>query len=131
MGNLTYLKPNGEWGIEGVDLSALPPKVYGALCKLRDIEHKSYLAEVVRGAAGEVPDNYKELIERLKIDAEWAEGQEWEVPICLWNDLIDAVSALAELTEENAKLHAKLERTKAILAAYSDTELEQEERQNE
>lgn len=35
----TYLKPNGEWGIEGVDLSALPSKVYGALCKLRDLEH--------------------------------------------------------------------------------------------
>lgn len=38
-------------------MSALPPKVYGALCKLKDIEHKSYLAEVVMDAAGEVPDN--------------------------------------------------------------------------
>lgn len=36
---LTYQKPSGEWGIEGVDLTALPPKVYGALMKLRDIEH--------------------------------------------------------------------------------------------
>lgn len=35
----TYLKPNGEWGIEGVNLSALPPKVYGALRKLCDLEH--------------------------------------------------------------------------------------------
>lgn len=43
MGNLTYCKPNGEWGIEGVDLSTLPPKVYGALCKLRDLEHKTNL----------------------------------------------------------------------------------------
>lgn len=40
MSNLTYVKPNGEWGIEGVDLSALPPKVYGALCKLKDLEHR-------------------------------------------------------------------------------------------
>ena len=39
MGSLTYCKPNGEWGIEGVDLSTLPPKVYGALCKLKDLEH--------------------------------------------------------------------------------------------
>lgn len=35
---LTWVK-SGEWGIEGVDLSKLPPKVYGALCKLRDLEH--------------------------------------------------------------------------------------------
>lgn len=55
MSNLTYLKPNGEWGIEGVNLSVLPPKVYGALCKLKDIEHKDYLAKVVRDAAREVP----------------------------------------------------------------------------
>ena len=31
---LTYRKPSGEWGIEGVDLSTLPPPVYGALAKL-------------------------------------------------------------------------------------------------
>lgn len=36
---ITYLKPNGEWGVSGVDLSTLPPKVYGALCKLKDLEH--------------------------------------------------------------------------------------------
>lgn len=34
---LTFSR-NGEWGIEGVDLSTLPPQVYGALCKLKDIE---------------------------------------------------------------------------------------------
>ena len=44
MGTITYYKPNGEWGIEGVDLTALPPKVYGALCKLHDLEHKDYAA---------------------------------------------------------------------------------------
>lgn len=28
---LTYLKPSGEWGIEGVDLATLPPPgVWGA-----------------------------------------------------------------------------------------------------
>ena len=37
--NLTWLKPSGEWGIEGVDLAALPPAVYGALAKLMRLEH--------------------------------------------------------------------------------------------
>ena len=36
---LTWLKPSGEWGIEGVDLATLPPKVYGALAKLMRLEH--------------------------------------------------------------------------------------------
>lgn len=36
---LTWLKPSGEWGIEGVDLTTLPPKVYGALAKLMRLEH--------------------------------------------------------------------------------------------
>ena len=36
---LTYRKPSGEWGIEGVDLSTLPPPVYGALAKLMRLEH--------------------------------------------------------------------------------------------
>lgn len=35
---LTWSAQDGSWGIEGVDLSALPPKVYGALCKLKDLE---------------------------------------------------------------------------------------------
>lgn len=38
-GNLTWKKDNGEWGIEGVDLTALPPAAYGAIAKLKDIEH--------------------------------------------------------------------------------------------
>ena len=44
MGTLTYYKPNGEWGVEGIDLAALPPKVYGALCKLHDLEHHEDIA---------------------------------------------------------------------------------------
>lgn len=35
---LTWKTPDGHWGIEGVDLSALPPRVYGALYKLKDLE---------------------------------------------------------------------------------------------
>lgn len=38
MANLTWSK-NGEWGMDGVDLAALPPKLYGALYKLHELEH--------------------------------------------------------------------------------------------
>lgn len=35
---LIHITPGGEWGIPGVDLASLPPGVYGALCKLKDVE---------------------------------------------------------------------------------------------
>jgi len=35
---ITWKTEDGHWGIEGVDLSALPPRVYGALYKLKDLE---------------------------------------------------------------------------------------------
>lgn len=52
---LTYHKPSGEWGIEGVDLSALPPQVYGALAKLMRLEHPicGTRAEMLRLASDE------------------------------------------------------------------------------
>lgn len=34
----TWSDGKGNWGIKGVDLTALPPNAYGALCKLHDIE---------------------------------------------------------------------------------------------
>ena len=49
--SLTYQKPNGEWGIEGVDLSTLPPAVYSALRKLCDLEHGNVV--VVCGSASQ------------------------------------------------------------------------------
>ena len=36
---ITFRKTSGEWGIEGVNLSALPPTVYAALYKLMELEH--------------------------------------------------------------------------------------------
>lgn len=52
---LTYNKPSGEWGIEGVDLSTLPPEVYGALAKLHRLEHPlcGTRAEMLRRASDE------------------------------------------------------------------------------
>lgn len=38
MTNLTWAK-DGEWGLEGVDLAELPPKVYAAVFKLHQLEH--------------------------------------------------------------------------------------------
>lgn len=34
MARLTQKEPSGKWSIRGVDLQAVPPEVYGALCKL-------------------------------------------------------------------------------------------------
>lgn len=36
----------------------------------------------------------KELIEALKVDAEWAEGHEYDAPICLREHLLEAVRVL-------------------------------------
>lgn len=47
----TYQKPNGEWGIAGVDLFTLPPRVYRALCKLHDLEHGNVVVVVGGGPA--------------------------------------------------------------------------------
>lgn len=41
MARLTYKTEDGSWGLRGVpwtQLAALPPRVYGALAKLKDME---------------------------------------------------------------------------------------------
>lgn len=41
MARLTYKTKDGSWGLRGVpwtQLAALPPRVYGALAKLKDME---------------------------------------------------------------------------------------------
>lgn len=41
MGRLTYTDRKGSWGLKGVDwktMITLPPQVYGALAKLKDME---------------------------------------------------------------------------------------------
>ena len=41
MARLTYHDKSGCWGLKGLDwkgLISLPPQVYGAICKLKDIE---------------------------------------------------------------------------------------------
>ena len=41
MSRLTYENKDGSWGLKGLSwdqLAALPPRVYGALAKLKDLE---------------------------------------------------------------------------------------------
>lgn len=35
---VTWSRPNGEWGVDGVDLTTLPPRAYMGLLRLKDIE---------------------------------------------------------------------------------------------
>lgn len=41
-----------------------------------------------------------ELLNNLKLDLEWAEANEWETPICLADDLRQAIKII-ESMEEN------------------------------
>lgn len=41
-----------------------------------------------------------ELLNNLKLDLEWAEANEWETPICLVDDLRQAIKII-ESMEEN------------------------------
>lgn len=43
---LTYRKPNGDWGIEGVDLSTLQPQVYGTLAETLRAASNEEMAEI-------------------------------------------------------------------------------------
>lgn len=53
MSRLTYGSKDGSWGLKGLrweKLVALPPRVYGALAKLKDMED---LIDEARGADGD------------------------------------------------------------------------------
>lgn len=47
---------------------------------------------------------YNELIERLRVAAEWAEGNEWEIPLMLHDDLVSAADALEKVIDEFGKI---------------------------
>lgn len=57
MDRLTYQDADGSWGLHGVSwdqLAALPPRVYGALVKLRDLEAR------MEREPGEAPEEMEE-----------------------------------------------------------------------
>ena len=60
MARLTYENQDGSWGLKGVrweQLAALPPRVYGALAKLKDLENliDEAGAHCGRNAEGDAP----------------------------------------------------------------------------
>ena len=59
---------------------------------------------------------YNELTKRLKEYAEWAYGNEWEVPICMGSDLRDAATYISDLSAENQALRNSANRFKAECA---------------
>lgn len=57
-----------------------------------------------------------ELIKKLEVDAEWATTNEWEFPICLSDDINDALTILRTITVLN-KL-GTLDKIKYVLEDY-------------
>lgn len=57
-----------------------------------------------------------ELIKNLEVDAEWATENEWEFPICLSDDINDALTILRTITVLN-KL-GTLDKIKYVLEDY-------------
>lgn len=58
MGRLTYTDSKGSWGLKGVDWKAmltLPPQVYGALAKLKDMENLIDVPPMVKTEARSWP----------------------------------------------------------------------------
>lgn len=43
--------------------------------------------------------NYNELVDKLRENAEWAEANEWEVPLTLPDNLKDAAQVIEELQQ--------------------------------
>ena len=56
---------------------------------------------------------YKELVDGLREHAEWAEANEWETPITLWDDLTHAADAID-------KLQSELDRNRGCEYCYTD-----------
>ena len=63
---------------------------------------------------------YNELTKRLKEYAEWAYGNEREVPICMGSDLRDAATYISDLSAENQALRNSANRFKAECAELRD-----------
>lgn len=54
--------------------------------------------------------NDQDLVNALRAHAEWAEANEWETPITLGNDLIEAADRIEAQAKEIEKLRAQLPR---------------------
>ena len=74
---ITFSTPNGDWGIEGVDLTKLSSKLYGAVMKLKKYEDSGldpYEVEELQEKAKEVDKLYLEKCQEVnRLAAELAE----------------------------------------------------------
>lgn len=57
-----------------------------------------------------------ELMEHLSLDAEWASANEWEAPICLYDDILDALTILRVISVLNQA--ERLDALKNVLEDY-------------
>lgn len=57
-------------------------------------------------------NDYKELIENLREEADAVQAIEWDIPICTSNHIAQAADAIARLIAENARLKAELDETR-------------------
>ena len=60
---LTWRTPDGQWGLKGVELSALPPAVYAALYKLMRMEELVDILADSRSPGWLIDDTMEELLE--------------------------------------------------------------------
>lgn len=67
----------------------------------------------------------KELVERLRENAEWARGNEWETPLCLADDLKAAADAIERLQNEAEGMRSNWSRS-VITIKRLKSELTQE-----
>ena len=59
---LTWRTPDGQWGLKGVDLSALPQAVYAALYKLMRMEELVDILADSRSPGWLIDDTMEELL---------------------------------------------------------------------
>lgn len=57
-----------------------------------------------------------ELMEHLSLDAEWASANEWEAPICLYDDILDTLTILRVISVLNQA--ERLDALKNVLEDY-------------
>ena len=67
------------------------------------------------------------LVNALREHAEWAQANEWETPITLGDDLVEAADRIANQSTHIAALQQEIEKLRGQLKAYEDTELMPEE----
>ena len=83
MGRVTYTDSEGSWGLKGVDWKAmltLPPQVYGALAKLKDMENLiDEINDPADGQNGSAEQSLQYLLDMGSVSTPegWQCGESW------------------------------------------------------